>query len=252
MKLIARFRIPEILPIDRVALLEDCLNKIPLFHLEHVPTLHNNSSKLRFVVDDQRNIVALVSDKYILTQPREVIKQLIGPFKYEVYGCDVHYGSGIVIVKIIFDKVLEYENIKFKPGFALYDSVTKVYKLRICYAPYISDCGNELLFRKATFSRRHIGLIKHDLQAFIKKFREWLFNVNLLKFEYERMQKEIIDKDTFEAIMKDLDLPEKYTKGIKWCNGYTLWQLYMDLTNKLTLLDAPIQYHIRVSRLTRV
>jgi len=252
MKLIAQGKINEAFPTEKTVRLMNDLNKIPLFHLEPVSTKHRNSDKLRFVVDNERNIITLVSDKFVLTQPRETIKQLIQPFITEIDMWRIDYGNGTVIAKFIFNKLLEYENIEFKPGFAVYDSVTKTYKLRICYAPYISACRNELFFTRASFSRKHLGLIKYDLQAFIEKFREWLFNVNLLKYEYQRMQKDVLDKETFENIMKDLKLPEKYTKGIKWCNGYTMWNLYMDLTYKLTRYNAPIQYHIRVSRLTRI
>ena len=252
MKLIAQGKISEALPIDRVFLLNSDLNKIPLFHLEPIPTSHKNSTKFRFVVDNEKNIVALVSDKFVLTQPREIIKQLVGPFQNEIETWKIYYRSGVVMVKLIWSKLLEVEDIKFKPGILVRDSVTKAYRLKISYAPYVSKCGNELLFTQFAFSRKHVGLIKRDLQMFINKFREWLFNNCILEVMYERMQKEKIDKNTFENILKDLDLPQKYVKGIKWCNGYTLWNLYMDLTNRLSMLNAPIQYHIRVSRLTRI
>jgi len=252
MKLITHGAVAGYLAIDRAYLLRYDLNKIPMFHLEPVPTSHKNSTKLRFVVDDRNNIVALVSDKYVLTQPREIIKQLIEPFQNEIYMWKIYYGSGTVITRFIWDELLNVSGVRFKPGVLIVDSVTKAYRLKISYAPYVRDCGNELLFPKFNFSRKHIGLIKHDLQVFIKKFKEWLFNTNLLKTEKERMEKEEIDKDSFENIIKDLDLPQKYVKGIKWCNGYTLWNLYMDLTNRLSMLNAPIQYHIRVSRLTRI
>ena len=215
-------------------------------------TTHRNSSKLRFIVDNQRNIVALVSDKYVLTQPREIIKQLIEPFQNEIYIWKIYYGSGVVIARFIWDELLNVDDVSYKPGVLVIDSVTKAYRLKLCFAPYVRGCGNELTFPRFIFSRKHIGLIKHDLQAFIRKFKEWLFNTSLLKSEKERMEKETIDKTSFESIMKDLNLPQKYVKGIKWCNGYTLWNLYMDLTNRLSMLNAPIQYHIRVSRLTRI
>jgi len=252
MKLIAQGRRNEALPIAVERRLTNAIEKIPLFHLEPVPTIYSNSKERKFVVDDQRNIVALVSDKFILTQPREIILRLIGPFRDEIESWKIYYGSGVVMAKLIWGRLLEVEDIKFKPGILVRDSVTKVYKLKISYAPLVSDCGNELLFTQFTFSRKHVGLIKRDLQAFISKFREWLFNNSILEVMYERMQREKIDRNTFENIMKDLNLPEKYTKGIHWCDGYTLWQLYMDLTNKLTTLNAPIQYHVKVSRLTRI
>ena len=252
MKLIASGTVSSSLTIDRAFMLMTDLNKIPLFRLEPVPTPHKNSSKLRFVVDDRNNIISLVSSGYVLTQPRETIQQLIKPFINEIESWKIYYGNGIVMARFRWENVLETNKIKFKPGILVRDSVTKMYRLKIYFAPYVRGCGNELTFPRFIFSRKHIGLIKHDLQAFIRKFKEWLFNTSLLKTEKERMEKETIDKTSFESIMKDLNLPQKYVKGIKWCNGYTLWNLYMDLTNRLSMLNAPIQYHIRVSRLTRI
>jgi hypothetical protein len=106
--------------------------------------------------------------------------------------------------------------------------------------------------RKASFSRKHIGLIKTDLKKFIEKFKEWLFDLRLLKFERDRLEKEKIGKESFEAILRDLDLPEKYTKGIVWREGYTLWNLWMDLTNRLSKWNAPIQHHLKVAKILKI
>jgi len=252
MKLIASGTVASLLTIDRAFMLMTDLNKIPLFRLEPVPTPHKNSSKLRFVVDDRNNIISLVSSGYVLTQPRETIQQLIKPFINEIESWKIYYGNGIVMARFRWENVLETNKIKFKPGILVRDSVTKMYRLKIYFAPYISECGNELLITRASFSRKHLGMVKYALEQFVRRFHEWLFNTSILRVTHENMMKEVLDKETFESIIKDLGLPRKYTDGIKWCNGYTLWQLYMDLTNKLTTLNAPIQYHVKVSKLTRI
>jgi hypothetical protein len=69
------------------------LNSIPLFRLECVPTKHSNSDKLRFVVDSENNIIALVSRNFQLTQPREVIREFIAPFVDDVWRWEIHYGT---------------------------------------------------------------------------------------------------------------------------------------------------------------
>ena len=228
------------------------LNSIPLFRLESVPTNHVNASKLRFVVDSENNIIALVSRNFQLTQPREVIKEFIAPFVDDVWKWEIHYGQGNVVCRFIFRDFVDVDELKIRPGFMLFDSVTKQFKLRIVQAPYVSNCGNELIMRKASFSRKHIGLIKTDLKRFIEKFKEWLFDLRLLKFERDRLEKEKICRESFETILRDLDLPEKYTRGIVWREGYTLWNLWMDLTNRLSKLNAPIQHHLKVAKILKI
>jgi len=228
------------------------LNSIPIFRLENVPTNHVNASKLRFVVDSENNIIALVSRNFQLTQPREVIREFITPLVDDVWKWEIHYGQGNVLCRFIFKDYVNLDELKIRPGFLLFDSVTKQFKLRIVSAPFVNNCGNELIMRKASFSRKHLGLIKTDLKRFIEKFKEWLFDLSLLKFERERLEQEKINKVVFEEILKDLDLPEKYTKGITWKPDYTLWNLWMDLTNKLSKLNAPIQHHLKVARILKI
>jgi hypothetical protein len=228
------------------------LNSIPLFRLECVPTKHSNSDKLRFVVDSENNIIALVSRNFQLTQPREVIREFIAPFVDDVWKWEIHYGQGNVVCRFIFKDFVDVDELKIRPGFMLFDSVTKQFKLRIVQAPYVSNCGNELILERASFSRKHLGLIKVDLKRFIEKFKEWLFDLRLLKFERDRLEKEKIGKESFEAILRDLNLPEKYTKGIVWKPDYTLWNLWMDLTNKLSKLNAPIQHHLKVAKILKI
>ncbi|MCS7369084.1 MAG: hypothetical protein NDF57_05180 [archaeon GBS-70-058] len=252
MKQIAYSNVNQILNLAVADALYRDIKRIPLFRLEEVPEVYRNSDKVRFVVDSYDNIVGLVSDKFVLTQPREVLMNLIMPFANELQFWRIYYGSGDVIARFTWKTMVKWFDYHIKPGILVFDSVTKRFKLRICAAPYVTECGNELVFSNIKFAKKHLGLIKTELQQFIKKFKEWLFDLSYIKTEKDRMEKETIDKETFTSILNDLKLPEKYTKNIKWCNGYTLWQLYMDLTNSLTRLNAPIQYHLKAAKLLRI
>ena len=252
MKLICKVNAAAIPTVEPQFLLNSALQRIPLFRLERIPANFKNANTCRFIVDENNNVVALVSDKFRLTQPREVINSLISPFVNELHSWKIYYGAGVVAARFVFNKLIELDDIHVRPGILLFDSVTKQYKLKIVAAPLVQECGNELLLRKAAFSRKHIGMIRTDLRRFIAEFKEWLYNLSMLKVMKDRMQKEAIDKETFNNILSDLKLPSKYVENLKWCDGYTLWNLYMDLTRRLTAFEAPLQYHVRVAKLVGV
>ena len=186
------------------------INRIPLFHLEKLPEKYKNANQYRLVVSDTGEVVGLVSDKFVLTQPREVILSIVSPFIDDIDSWKLYYSSGSVAVRLTWKTLLELEDLHIKPGVLIFDSVTKRYRLKICSAPYISECGNELLVTSHRFSRRHVGLIKSDLKGFINKFKEWLFNLSFIRIHRNRMESEVIDKETFNRIIDDLDIPEKY------------------------------------------
>jgi len=252
MRLIASYRFNEGLEKDMAkALLED-INKIPTFQVVKPPSYFHNAERKRLIVDDEMNLVALVSSEYKLSQPKQIAKQLAMALPLPIYYYDIWYYNGRIWLKILFQQDQVSNAGTYKAGILYEDSVDRSLLLKIIYSPRLSACGNELIFSKCRMSSRHVSTLFTNVDAFMKHLTEFVNNPQFINKVYERMSKETVSLERFNDIMNKLYLPKKYTEKVRYTSGMTLWDLYMKLTNILTVSKAPFQYHLRVAKLVEI
>jgi hypothetical protein len=252
MRLIASYKFSEGLEYDiNKALLED-INKIPTFQTVRLPPLYSNVNERRLIIDSENNVVALVSDKYKLSQPKTIARQLITALPLPVYSYEIWYYNGRIWLKILFQVEQTSNAGNYKAGILYEDSVDKSLLLKIIYSPRLSACGNELIFSKCRMSTRHVSTLFTNVENFMKHLVEFVKNPAYINKAYERMSKETVTLERYTDIMNKLYLPKKYTEKVRWVNGMSLWDLYMKLTNILTVSKAPLQYHLQVAKLVEI
>jgi hypothetical protein len=86
----------------------------------------------------------------------------------------------------------------------------------------------------------------------MKTLEQFIFNPNFINNAYDRMSKEEVTLERFNDIMNKLYLPKKYMEKVRWVKDMSLWDLYMKLTNILTVSKAPLQYHLQVAKLVEI
>ncbi|MEM2305966.1 MAG: hypothetical protein QXK51_11555 [Candidatus Methanomethylicia archaeon] len=249
MKLLYEVKEREKLPISVGEQLLLDIDKLPMFKLVYPPITFRNWKSRRFVVDEWGNLIALVSNEYRLTQPKEILFKFAELIKDKVTGYEIYYYNGAFTCKFRLKDIVEFGDDKLKLGLLYIDSVNALKRLRITFAPTLLSCMNDLIVKKHTLASRHVRLITSNVKRFLAMFKTWLYDLSIIKQMKESMMNTKLSFENFKEIIKDLDIPLRYYENIKWCNGYTLWDLYMDLTRNLTRLNAPLQYHLRVAKL---
>jgi hypothetical protein len=252
MRLVASYKFGEGLESDiNKALLED-INKIPTFQVVKPPSYFHNAERKRLIVDDEMNLVALVSDQYKLSQPKTIAKQLVMALPLPVYCYEIWYYNGRIWLKILFQQDQTSNAGTYKAGILYEDSVDRSLLLKIIYSPRLSACGNELIFSKCRMSSRHVSTLFTNVESFMKHLVEFAKNPAYINKAYERMTSEKVTLERFNDIMNKLYLPKKYVEKVRYTSDMSLWDLYMKLTNVLTVSKAPLQYHLRVAKLVEI
>lgn len=226
--------------------------KLPEFKLHPAPNGYANSDKRRLIVDSYGNLITLVSNKYVLTHPRDTLLKIADVLVGKVRRYQIYYYSGKIWCKIILNEVVTDCEIPFRPGFVYQDSVDKSMRLKIIFAPCIQQCGNDIYARANTFSSRHVGKILTNIHQFASELEKWLTDITYLPRLKERMSRETLTNERFNELLNSLNINKAYKATIKYKPDMTLWDLYMDVTHVLTINNASLRQHIAASKLLEV
>lgn len=249
--MIASYDVRESL-LDKAKRMDDIVNNIPTFKLEKVPSTFLNHKKRMFVVDNYGNLVSLVSDKYVLVQPKEILLKILAIIEKDIEILEIYYYGGIIFVKCRTGRVIPFGDKGLKVGFIYSDSVTGWKRLRMVFAPTILECGNDIVLHQHSFSGKHIAEIYRDVGRYIAEFQEWMMNIEVLKKVKEKAEITILKQEQAKAIINNLNIPMYVRNEIQITQSITIWELYMKLTNVITRLRCSLRIHLEASKLIKM
>lgn len=251
MRLVAQFNTKESLVTKKEGIMET-LGKIPVFRTVDVPVHFTNWKNKKFIIDDKGNLIALVSKRYVLTQPRDILTKLIETIIDRVESLSIYHYEGKIFCKCMLESLYGDGNLKYRAGFIYVDSVDKSRRLKLIFAPKLLWCSNDLILTKHSLNEKHIKNIGENVNNFIREFNNWISDVSKIdevKTKYKAIELKV---DEAKQFIEELRIPKKYKQEVDYSIAVNVWDMYMQLTHILTKYKAPLQYHFEITKLLKI
>ena len=231
--------------------------KIPTYRLDPLPDVYKNYRERYLVVDESTDrVVALVSDKYLLVQPREIFAKVYSAFQQidEPRNVDVFSPKeGVWYMEILFHRAIKGSDSEYYWGFRVVNAVTGRMCITLNWLITRLACWN-FFYILAGRSIIHIKspVIIEKINEFVKKIPK--FSRGYLEKLIEVNSKDVLDKE------KVLKICEKFPayittdirfKLLKERDKIDRWTLLNELSAKITP-QRPIKRARMLEKLAKV
>ena len=233
------------------------IERIPTYRLDSLPSTYSNCRERYLVVDEStERVVALVSDKYLLVQPRDIFSKVYEAFQMiDEPRSTVIYSprDGVWCMEVFFSREIQASDSRYWWGFRTKNSVTGETCLTLNWLITRLACWN-IFYILAGRSVVHIRSPKvvEKIEEFIVKIPR--FSRDYLEKLIEVNRKDVLDKRKVLKICRDF--PGYVTTDIRFGllrkrDKVDRWTLLNELSSKITT-QRPVKRARLLEKLAKI
>jgi len=233
------------------------IEEIPYYRLDRLPPTYTNYRERYLVVEEgSERVIALVSDRYLLIQPREIFAKIYRAFQKidEPRSIDVFSPrEGVWYMEILFHEAIKGSDSEYYWGFRVVNAVTGERCITLNWLITRLECLNYFyILRGRSVVHIKSPIVLGKIESFIEKIPR--FSTKYLEKLIELNQESILDREEVLKICEQF--PAYITSKIRFRllkekDRINRWELLNELSAKITP-QRPIKRARMLERLAKV